>query len=138
MKITTVLLSVVLFAFTACSQNSGEQTTNESKNSSESTAEMPIVKRVSKTEFKAYLADSSNYVLIDVRTPREFNGGTIDGAININSSNPNFQAELAKLDKTKPVLMFCQSGGRSGRALPVFKELGFQYVLELEGGFGRY
>ena len=139
MKTTTLLLSAILLAFTACSQNDSNSASNVANEEVRQEQEVEqTVKRVKKAEFKTFMADHSDYVLIDIRTPEEYSKGTIDGAVNINFYNDDFQAELNKLDKTKPVLMFCQSGGRSGRALPVFKSLGFEQVLELEGGYSRY
>lgn len=93
------------------------------------------IKRVTKTEFKDYLDKHDKVQLIDVRTPGEFGGGTIDGAKNIDFNNPNFKSEIAKLDKDVPTLIFCRSGGRSAKALQIFKAEGFDYVLELEGGY---
>jgi rhodanese-related sulfurtransferase len=138
MKTTTVLLTAILLGFTACSQNNTENLASTEQTSTQSQDNEQSVKKVSKPEFKAFMAEHTNYTLIDIRTPQEFNRGTIEGAININYNSPNFQAELNKLDKSKPVLMFCQSGGRSGRALPIFKSLGFEQVLELQGGYGNY
>ena len=96
------------------------------------------IKRVTKAEFKKYLESHENVQLIDVRTPGEFGGGTIKGAKNIDFYDPNFKAEIAKLDKDVPTLIFCKSGGRSAKALQQFKAEGFQYVLELEGGYSNW
>lgn len=92
-------------------------------------------KRVSKQEFKDYLDKHDHVQVIDVRTPGEYAGGTIDGAQNIDFYNPDFKKEIAKLDKDVPTLIFCRSGGRSAKALQMFKAEGFDYVLELEGGY---
>lgn len=92
-------------------------------------------KRVAKKEFKEYLENHEKVQLIDVRTPGEFGEGTIEGAKNIDFYNPDFKNEIAKLDKELPTLIFCRSGGRSAKALQVFKAEGFDYVLELEGGY---
>lgn len=142
MKTSTLFLTLGLLAFSACAQEPKSEVNNTAQNKAQAIESEQdneqIIKRVSKADFIAFMAEQSNYILVDIRTPQEFNQGTIEGAININYSSANFQTELEKLDKTKPVLMFCQSGGRSGRALPIFKSLGFEHVLELEGGFGRY
>ncbi|MBD3637897.1 MAG: rhodanese-like domain-containing protein [Crocinitomicaceae bacterium] len=98
----------------------------------------PVIKRVSKTEFKKQLNTLKDVQLIDVRTPGEYQRGTIDGAINIDFMSSDFTSKISKLDKSKPTLIFCQSGGRSAKALYKFKQLGFEYVLELEGGYGNW
>lgn len=97
-----------------------------------------VAKRVSKVEFKEKLKSLTEVQLIDVRTPGEYENGTIGKAINIDYRASNFEEMIGKLDKTKPVLIFCQAGGRSAKALQKFKALGFDYVLELEGGYGNW
>ena len=73
-------------------------------------------------------------LVLDIRTPFEYNGGRIKGAKLLNYYDKNFKEGLDKLDKTKPVIVHCRSGGRSNDSLPVFKELGFQNVFHLDGG----
>ncbi len=71
--------------------------------------------------------------LIDVRTPKEYNDYHIPGAKMIDYKNDNFKAEFAKLDKKVPVLIYCRSGGRSGRAMKVLEGMGFK-VYNLDHG----
>lgn len=66
-----------------------------------------------------------NPMLIDVRTSAEYGGGTVKGAINIPLSDIQ-QAE--KLDKSKLIVLFCQSGNRSGQAVQYLKNQGFTNV----------
>lgn len=94
--------------------------------------------RVSKETFKSFLAENKEVQLIDVRTPDEFHAGTIDGAKNMDFYGPDFHAQLESLDKEKPVMIFCKSGGRSGQTLDMMKEMGFTTVLELEGGYSNW
>lgn len=74
-------------------------------------------------------------ILLDVRTPKEFAEGHIDGAINIDYFDPNFKAEVEKLDKSKPVYIYCRSGGRSSKAMLIMKDSGFTSLYNLLGGF---
>ena len=97
-----------------------------------------VCKRVSQAEFKKQLNSLEDIQLIDVRTSGEFQRGTIDGAINIDYTASNFTEMIKKLNKSNPTLIFCQSGGRSAGALKKFRTLGFEYVLELEGGYGSW
>ncbi len=73
-------------------------------------------------------------VIIDVRTPGEFAGGHIDGAINIDFRNANFASHISKLDGSKEYLIHCRSGGRSTRSLTTFKDAGFSHILHMDGG----
>jgi phage shock protein E len=72
--------------------------------------------------------------LVDVRTPEEFNGGHLQYATNINFNSPEFKAQIGKLDKNKPVYLYCRSGNRSGKAADTLKTLGFHSYHNI-GGF---
>ena len=78
--------------------------------------------------------DSEEYVIIDIRTPQEYDSERIKGAINIDFYSDSFEEEINKLDKDKKYLFYCRSGSRSSSALPLFEELGFREVYELQGG----
>ena len=79
-----------------------------------------------------------NIQLIDVRTPEEFNEGHIANAVNINFLADDFEANVANLDKEKPVMVYCKSGGRSAKASARLKELGFKNITDLEGGISNW
>ena len=73
--------------------------------------------------------------LIDVRTPEEFAEGYIAKAKNIDFRDEAFEAQIATLDKSKAVLVYCKSGGRSGKTYSLLKSKGFDKVYDLKGGF---
>lgn len=73
-------------------------------------------------------------VVIDVRTPEEFEAGHIEGARNINIADQDFEDRLASLDREQPYLVHCRSGGRSTRALESFRKLDFENIYHLDGG----
>ncbi len=76
---------------------------------------------------------------VDVRTPAEFNAGHIDDAINIDISNSKtFTEKFEKLDKSKPVYIYCQVGGRSKQAAMKLKEMGFKSIFDYSGGYGEW
>ncbi len=77
--------------------------------------------------------------LLDVRTPGEVqNTGKIEGAVNMNFNSPDFQAQLATLDKEKPVIVYCAAGGRSPRAAAQLAKLGFKTVYDYTGGMNDW
>ncbi len=92
------------------------------------------IKVIPVTEFKTEIA-KGEVQLIDVRTPEEFLEGAIPNALNININDDSFEAEIQKLNKTKPVYIYCRSGARSQKAAKKMIELGFIEVIDLEGGF---
>ena len=73
--------------------------------------------------------------LVDVRTPEEYDAGHIEKAVNIDFLAEDFEDAIQKIDKDRPVFIYCRSGGRSGRASKLMKELGFKKVYDLEGGY---
>ena len=73
--------------------------------------------------------------LLDVRTPEEIVHGKIPGALNMDFYEEDFKKQLKKVDKTKPVYLYCASGGRSADAGEMLIEMGYTQVYNLEGGF---
>ena len=57
---------------------------------------------------------------------------------NIDYYNSTFKEELDKLDKTKPLLLYCRSGNRSGKAGKIATNLGFKEIYDLEGGYSAW
>lgn len=101
-------------------------------------AEENVAEKVDVKTFSEKLESLQDVQLVDVRTAEEFRGGAIDNAVNIDFYGDDFDAELAKLDKKKPVMVYCQAGapeGRSGQTLAKLKELGFNQIYELDGGY---
>ena len=91
------------------------------------------IKHVGREEFKSVL-QSAKVQLIDVRSPYEFRGNKIKGARNINYHSGNFVEEIDKLDRNKPVLVYCKSGLRSRRSAKKLAQLGFTEIYNLKGG----
>ena len=70
-----------------------------------------------------------NAQILDVRTPPEFSSDHIDKAVNIDWLGDSFVASAEKLDKTKPVFVYCKSGGRSTQAKSILEQNGFHNVI---------
>lgn len=64
--------------------------------------------------------------IVDVRTPEEFGGGHIDGAINLPVQT--LDANLKRLRKDRPVITCCASGMRSASAKALLERHGFEAV----------
>ncbi len=79
-----------------------------------------------------------NIVLIDVRTPAEFEQGHLENSVNINISDSSFEEEIGKLDRTQPVYVYCKVGGRSAKAASILQEMGFEEVYDLKGGIQNW
>lgn len=76
--------------------------------------------------------------VIDVRTPREYQGGHIEGAQNFDWNDDSFKSAILKLDKNQPVAIYCYSGGRSDEAKKWMQMNGFKNVIQLEGGMAEW
>lgn len=76
--------------------------------------------------------------IIDVRTPKEYNSGYIDGAVNMHVYDQDFTKRLETLDKNKTVYVYCKAGGRSAEAVETLKLKGFVHIVELEGGMDAW
>lgn len=94
----------------------------------------PKIKVLEVADYKQEI-NKESVQLIDVRTPSEFNSGAIENAININVSDASFDEQIQKLDKSKPVYVYCRSGARSQTAAHRMVGLGFEQVIDLEGGY---
>lgn len=104
-----------------------------SSNGQDSQDASGIAETVNVIDFEALLTEHPG-TLIDVRTADEFESGKIDEAINIDWHGNTFNTEVEKLDKRKPVYVYCRSGGRSKSAMKRLTRLGFEEVYNLNGG----
>jgi thioredoxin len=88
--------------------------------------------------FAEKIKATPNAQILDVRTPDEYSSGHIENADNINWNSDSFVAKTDKYDKSKPVFVYCMSGGRSHQAAGKLQELGFKNVYELQGGIMKW
>jgi rhodanese-related sulfurtransferase len=120
------IIVILVFAFAACSAPSQKEN---------SASELKVNETLEVTAFHTKLNESPGAVLVDVRTPEEFANGNIEGAINIDFKGSDFEQKIAELDKGKTYLVYCLSGGRSGKAATRMNALGFTSLYTLNGGY---
>lgn len=81
------------------------------------------------------LVGDKNAVILDVRSPEEFNRGKIPNSINIDIyKGQGFIYLVDELDKAKNFYVYCRSGARSGQACSVMNQMGIQNAYNLLGG----
>ena len=119
-KYISILLVAIIFIFGSCLS---EQTTNTN---------------LSATSFAEKIKEYPSSVVLDVRTPGEFAKGHLENAKNYDWDGSEFQEQVATLDKTKPVFVYCLSGGRSSSAASKMRSDGFKEVYELNGGIMKW
>jgi len=93
----------------------------------------PPVKNISAHQAQDILKNGE-IVILDIRTPMEFNASRIEGAINIDFYERSFAQNLNKLDKNKTYFVYCRSGNRTGQSMPLFEKLGFKNIIHLQRG----
>ncbi|MBR9915288.1 MAG: rhodanese-like domain-containing protein [Algicola sp.] len=95
------------------------------------------VKMVSPEEMQSLL-EMDDVQLVDVRTPEEYEDGYIEQSQNIDFRSPTFDDDIKKLDKSKPVILYCKSGGRSAKCGEKLIKAGFEKIYDLEGGITHW
>jgi len=89
---------------------------------------------LSSMEFSQKIQSDDSLVIIDVRTPQEYNEGHIPNALLIDIYSPSFPTKISELDKSKDYYIYCRSGNRSLHAGMFMLSQGFTSVQHLEDG----
>jgi len=117
-KFGCVLL--VLLTFSNCKNNSSE-----------------AIELITAAEMKE-ISKIEGIQLVDVRTPNEYNEGHLPNALNIDFLDKNFEINIQQLDKTKPVIVYCQRGSRSAKCASQLIANGFVKIYDLDNGFSKW
>lgn len=136
MRFPSKALSFLVFAccilssslLTACGNESVKAQSFDSTN----------FRNISGIEANELIRNDNKIAIIDVRTAEEYSQTHIANATNIDFHSPIFAQTIATLPKDKTYLLYCRSGNRSGRALTVFKENGFEKVYNVSGGISAW
>lgn len=83
---------------------------------------------------KTVLKNDKNAMLIDVRSPQEYKEGHLDGSINFPLYDLERNSEKILKNKENTIILYCQSGSRSKKALEILKEQGCTNIYQIEGG----
>ena len=136
LSILTALVLVINLISCGSAQTSKEIT----KDSETESVDLNSVKPFSDLGLEEWkvMSEQQLGIILDVRTPEEVALGKIPQAIDMNFMADNFAEEVAKLDTSKPIYVYCASGGRSSRAMDMMKGLGFEKVYNLKGGFSNW
>ncbi|MDA0824169.1 MAG: rhodanese-like domain-containing protein [Proteobacteria bacterium] len=96
------------------------------------------IKEISVADARAL--HGSGVVFIDVREPPEWKDGTVSDALCIPRGVLEWRsaADEPLKDKSKPVIVYCKSGGRSALAAQTLQKLGFEDVKSMAGGFDAW
>ena len=90
------------------------------------------------------LADDPNVVFVDVREGSERQKGTVKGSVHASRSflefhaDPNSPMHKPELASGKKLVLFCGSGGRSALSAKTLKDMGYDNVAHVAGGFNAW
>ena len=91
-----------------------------------------VVANISPSSYQSDFVDNSaDHVLIDVRTPEEFNSGHISGAINIPVES--LQSRINEVPTDEKIVVYCRSGNRSAQASQILLNEGYTSIYDLGG-----
>lgn len=139
MKTTYFGIMIASFLLVACKQQASNKDIKEEiiqesglRNMQIKTAHLLLKPNL----FKIKLDNDTNVILLDIRTPKELaENGNIKGAKNHDFYAEDFKSNIDAMDRETPVMLYCRSGGRSGKAAAMLKEMGFKQVFDLNGGY---
>lgn len=114
------LVTIMMIAFSSCQQVPQSE-----------------IKVVSPEEMRS-LIEMDDVQLVDVRTEEEYKLEHIAKSQNIDVRSPDFDTEITKLDKERPVLVYCRSGVRSAKCVEKLKDAGFVKIYDLSGGIAKW
>jgi rhodanese-related sulfurtransferase len=126
-RLAALALSALLLIFGgACGTDAESPSTGSSAASTSASAP------VSPSEALDRIADGAD--VIDVRTAEEFDAGHLDGAVNLDVQEPDFEARVSELSRDESYVVYCASGRRATGAVEKMVELGFTDVVN-GGGY---
>src|SRR6185436_2985473 len=99
---------------------------------------LAIIPEQGPADVKKRLDAGEPVVVVDVRDPDEHRDGHIEGATNISCGFLEFRIGTAAADPKTPIVLYCQSGPRSMLAAKALHELGYENVVNLQGGFQKW
>ena len=91
------------------------------------------MKTINAKEFKNLLKENNNFQIIDIREPYEYEDGALT---NENIPLDKMMSSLNKIQKNRPVIIYCQSGKRASAIIYMLeKEYKLENLYNLEGGY---
>lgn len=120
--IVALAIFATLVLVLSCTKNKVD--TNNFKNGS----------RINSKEALALISEN-NYkdIILDVRTPSEFQDKRIKNSINIELGTLEKMAKVKLKDKNKRIYVYCRSGNRSTTATKILVNLGYTDVVNIGG-----
>lgn len=93
-----------------------------------------IIPQITADEVKKAVDEKADVIILDVRTPGEFDRENISGSINLPVDNITEKILSNIPDKSKVIYVYCLSGARSDFAVNTMKQLGYNNVFSMTSG----
>ena len=110
---------LALFLFTGCNQNKPPESNS--------------YRQVSSKEAATMMEEETDYIILDVRTPEEYEEKHITGAVNLPNETIKTEEITQLPDKEQLILVYCRSGNRSKQASQKLADLGYTNIVEFGG-----
>ncbi len=131
MKVNLLIYSLFFIGFSC--EVSKDSKAKEEQIVNEEHVVSQILKDVEVEEFSRLIKKEGQ--ILDVRTANEYSNGHIASSTNYDIYDNNFENQVKKMSKDKPVYVYCAKGGRSAKAMKILGEQGFNKVYNLVGGY---
>ncbi len=89
-------------------------------------------------QVKEHLGNGGGYVLLDVREKEEYREGHLAGALSLPRGFLEIRVEQTIPDRTRPIVTYCAGGTRSLLAAKQLKDMGYQHVISMSGGYAAW
>lgn len=117
-----ILITMLMIALTLC--GCASQGKEDAKTS---------YKRISAEQAKDMMGEKDNYIILDVRTAGEYDGGHIKDAVLLPLDQVSDKAEDVLKDKEQLVFVYCRSGNRSATAAKELASMGYTNIYDMGG-----
>ena len=97
-----------------------------------------VVPEQGPSDLKKRVEAGEPVVVVDVRDPDEYRDGHIEDAANISRGFLEFRIGTVASEPSTPIVVYCQTGLRSMLAGKALKDLGYENVVNLQGGFQKW
>lgn len=93
---------------------------------------------ISSQQLAGYLSGNEDLVLLDIRTESEYEAGHIQGAQWFPRGKLEYYIQDLIKDPDSRIVLYCRTGGRSALATLTLKDMGYENVVDLDGGFKEW
>jgi rhodanese-related sulfurtransferase len=140
-SLAVLVILAILVGSTACGNSTTQGGSNTPAAPPSASASMANLKNVSTVEGYDLVNKNSNnpdFIIMDVRTPAEYQSGHLANAVNVDIYAQDFESRLGQMDKDLQYLVYCQTGVRSAQASKTMSELGFTHIFNMLLGIGQW